>query len=306
MYQEVTTVIDRDLCTGCGLCVDICPMGTLALKDGTATVVSDHSLNCGHCMAVCPTGAVKVGAIDEGMDRFANFQADNRWLAYGTYDTGQLVRLMASRRSCRHFLAKPVAASMLDDLVKIGCTAPSATNCQMWTFTVLPDRDAVLSLGKGVRDFFINLNRLAAKGWLRSVLALLGKKELETYYCYYYEFVQEGLAEFEQTGKDRLFHGAPAVIVLGSTPGASMPKDDVLLASQNILLGAHSMGLGSCLIGMAVEAMKKDDGIQQSIGIPAKEAVYAVIALGYPDEQYARLAGRKKPIIRTWQAPTKT
>jgi nitroreductase/NAD-dependent dihydropyrimidine dehydrogenase PreA subunit len=306
MFQKVTTTIDPDLCTGCGMCVDVCPVGTLALRDGTAAVVGDYSLNCGHCMAICPTAAVKVGAIDESMTQFSSFQADNRWLPYGTHDTAQLVRLMASRRSCRHFLDKPVSPDVLDDLVKIGCTAPSATNCQMWTFTVLPDRNAVLSLGKSLRDFYVNLNRLAAKSWLRNLMALVGKRELQTYFRNYYDFVNEALVEFERSGRDRLFYGAPAAVVVGCTRGASLPKEDTLLASQNILLAAHSMGLGSCLIGMAVEAMKNDRSIQRSMGIPEKETVYAVIALGYPDESYARLAGRKKAVIRVWQDRTTT
>jgi len=83
-------------------------------------------------------------------------------------------------------------------------------------------------------------------------------------------------------------------MIIGSKPGASCPAEDALLATQNILLAAHGMGLGSCLIGFAVTAMKKDTSIQGSIGIPAEEEIHAVIALGYPDEVYQRIAGRKK------------
>ena len=56
------------------------------------------------------------------------------------------------------------------------------------------------------------------------------------------------------------------------------------------------MGLGSCLIGFAVAAIKKDPSIQPAIGIPSEEEIHAVIALGYPDEVYQRVAGRKKVV----------
>ncbi len=301
MFNKVTTTIDEDLCTGCGLCVEICPSRTLSIQNGKAAVTGSRSLNCGHCMAVCPEGAVTVGAIDESMSQFVNFEPDHKWLPHGEFDTAQLARLMASRRSCRNFLDKSVDRSILEDLVKIGCTAPSATNCQLWTFTILPTRKAVWELGKGVKDFYVKLNSTAENSLLRTFLKLIGKPELDQYYREYYETVKEGLAEFDRTGVDHLFHGAPSAIVVGSRRGATLPREDSMLAAQNILLAAHSMGLGSCLIGMAVEAMKNDRKLQRVIEIPPKETVYAVIALGYPDEHYTLQAGRKKPVVRVFE-----
>ncbi len=301
MLEQITTTIDRELCVGCGYCVQVCPARTLSLQDGKAVITGDHSLNCGHCESVCPTGAIKVGSIDEGMSQYTNLRFDQKWLPYGEFDTAQLVRLMASRRSCRNFLNKQVDLSILHDLVRIGCTAPSATNCQLWTFTILPNRAAVLALGNKVRDFYLKLNSMAEKKWLRLGLSLIGKTELQNYHQQYYSQVKQGLSEFEEMGIDRLFHGAPSVILIGSSPGATLPKEDAMLASQNILLAAHSMGLGTCLIGMAVEAMKNDRKIQASINIPHEESVYSIIAIGYSAEQYQRSAGRKKPVLRSFE-----
>ncbi len=302
MNEKVTTTIDPDLCVGCGQCVRVCPSGTLSMRDGKAQVTGDRSLNCGHCQAICPVGAITVSAIDEAMSQFVNFRTDKNWLGYGDFDTSQLVRLMASRRSCRNFQAAPVDRSVLEDLVKIGCTAPSGTNCQLWTFTILPTREAVMALGKGILNFYVKLNAMARNRLLRLFLKSIGKPELDSYYRQYYANVRKGLEDFSRTGVDLLFHGAPAVIVVACKKQATLPKEDALLASQNILLAAHSMGLGSCLIGMAAEPMKRDPKLQIVIGVPNDEKVYAVIALGYPDENYQQQAGRKQAAIRYFES----
>jgi len=299
--EENRVEIDGDLCTGCGACVTVCPTGTISLVEGKAVVSEEESIFCGHCEAVCPQEAVRVTAIDKEMSLYKTFTAENQWLPPGKFSTPVLVQLMASRRSCRCFTGQPVDRAMLEDLIKIGITAPSGTNSQSWTFTVLSKRKAVISFAGQIASYYGRLNTTAEKTLLRIFLKLIGKGELDAYYRGYYRKVKKALKEWHESGKDPLFHGSTAAILVGSKPGASCPAEDALLATQNILLAAHSMGLGSCLIGFAVAAMKKDPSIKQAAGIPPEEEIHAVIALGYPDEAYQRTAGRKKVIPRYFE-----
>lgn len=298
MSQAVTTVIDPELCTGCGRCIPVCPSQTISLVQGKARVTGDRSLNCGHCQAVCPEGAITVHSLDPEQSRFDTFALDPAWLPFGHYDLAGLARLMASRRSCRNYQDKPVPREMLADLIKIGLSAPSGTNSQRWSFTVLPDREKVMALAQGVGEVMRSFNRMAEKAWLRGLMRLVGKPQLDEYYREYYESVQRGLEEWDQEGIDRLFHGAPAAILVGSLPGASCPSEDALLATGQMLLAAHAMGLGTCLVGYVVEVLKNKPALGHGLGLRQDEKIYAVIALGWPREKYERLTGRRAPTLR--------
>jgi nitroreductase len=268
------------------------------MQDGKAIVSGTVSLNCDHCAAACPTEAIRVAAVDPAPGRFHTFDADDRWQAHGRFDLVSLVNLMGSRRSCRNFTDRPVDRSLLEDLVTIGITAPSGSNCQPWTFTILPDRESVNHLGQQVGTFFRKTNRMAEKSWLRTLLKWIGKPELDHYYREHYATVRMGLDAWDRGERDLLFHGARAVMVVAAENDASCPAEDALLATGHMLLAAHAMGLGTCLVGFVIEAMRRDRNITRSIGIPNDETPHAVIAIGWPDETYQRVAGRKSAVVR--------
>jgi nitroreductase/Pyruvate/2-oxoacid:ferredoxin oxidoreductase delta subunit len=295
--------LDKDRCTGCGLCLSVCPSDVLVLEDGKISLAREGCFGCDHCAAVCPAEAIAIDAVSPENLTLATIETGGRWLPFGEFDTALLVRLLYSRRSCRCFTEAPVERSMLEDLARIGTMAPSGTNSQRWSFTIVPDRTAVLGFGGLIGGFYERLNRLAANPAARLFSRLFMQDKLGHYYRRYHAQVQEALRQWSEAGRDRLFHGAAAAILIGTEPGASCPREDALLAAQNIALAAHAMGIGTCLIGFAVEAMRRDRSIQRSLGIPERENIHAVIALGVPAVTYLRPAGRKPVKIR-YASPT--
>ncbi|MGE5790702.1 MAG: nitroreductase family protein [Syntrophaceae bacterium] len=298
MEDLIKPRLDTDRCTGCGLCIDVCPSDVLALENGTITLSREGCFGCDHCAAVCPAGAIAIDAVSTENLALATVETGGRWLPFGEFDTALLVRLLYSRRSCRSFTEEPVEKSVLEDLARIGTMAPSGTNSQRWSFTIVPGRQALLDYGQLIGRFYERLNRLAANPAARLFSRLFMQDKLGHYHRRYHALVADALRLFKEAGRDKLFHGATAAILIGTEPGASCPREDALLAAQNIALAAHAMGIGTCLIGFAVEAMRRDRSIQRSLGIPEAEDIHAVIALGKPAVTYLRPAGRKPARIR--------
>lgn len=50
--------IDKEKCTGCGACVDICPVEAVKLEDEKANVDENTCVECGQCIDECPNDAI--------------------------------------------------------------------------------------------------------------------------------------------------------------------------------------------------------------------------------------------------------
>ena len=296
--QASSINIDKNLCNGCGICTKVCPARAFTIVKEKAELTDNCTFACDHCAAACPQTAITVEFAEKEPFEFASFNAVKPPENQPDISIAALVDTMRSRRSCRLYRERPVDRGILEDLVKIGQTAPSGTNSQKWTFTIIDSRLKILAFGESIAAYYKKLNRLAESGWLRKLLKLCGRPELDHYFREYYDSIKEGLSRWYEQKEDRLFHGANAVILIGAEAGASCPHDDALLATQNILLAAETMDLGSCLIGFAVEALRRDRKIKKTLKIPADETTYAVIALGYPAISFQRPAGRRKVAVR--------
>jgi len=61
LKNVVTLDLDQDKCTGCGLCLLVCPQEVLSMNGGKAAVVQrDRCMECSACATNCPAGAVTV------------------------------------------------------------------------------------------------------------------------------------------------------------------------------------------------------------------------------------------------------
>ena len=62
--KDVTTLrFQEEKCTGCGVCLTVCPHDVLIPNNGKVKVKNrDACMECGACSRNCPTGAIAVKA----------------------------------------------------------------------------------------------------------------------------------------------------------------------------------------------------------------------------------------------------
>ena len=57
----VTLRLDDAKCTGCGMCLSVCPHAVFELENGRARIADrDACMECGACARNCPSGALAV------------------------------------------------------------------------------------------------------------------------------------------------------------------------------------------------------------------------------------------------------
>lgn len=52
--------VNKETCTGCGECVEACPLEAIEIQDDLAVVDAETCGDCGACVDVCPTEAITV------------------------------------------------------------------------------------------------------------------------------------------------------------------------------------------------------------------------------------------------------
>ena len=69
--EAISAVVDEDLCSGCRICISVCPYGAIAFdeKDGVSRVNEALCKGCGTCGAACPSGAMSTSHFTSGQMR---------------------------------------------------------------------------------------------------------------------------------------------------------------------------------------------------------------------------------------------
>lgn len=182
--------------------------------------------------------------------------------------TNETLKIIKRRRSIRSFKDEQIKEEELQAVLEAGLYAPNAGD-QAWHFTAIQNRELLDRLNIAAKE--------AAKQHDFEHLKKLGNNE--NFNCLY---------------------GAPTLVIVSGNEQAPIPLDaDCAAATQNLLLAAESMGLGSCWIFFVLLAFYSPQGpkLRKELKIPEGYRPYDSAVLGYKKDTVIYVPDRKSNLI---------
>ena len=162
--------------------------------------------------------------------------------------TNEVIETIMARRSIRKYKQTPVGRDTLELIMKCGINAPNGQNKQSWEVRIVDDPAVMEELKEAIAKGHPDMPANAVKG------------------C---------------------FRDAPVVLFIARDPSYPFSAYDCGLLSENVMLSAWSLGVGSICLGMPVRMMADNEACKpyiEKLGFSEGYEFCLCIGLGYADE----------------------
>ena len=156
-----------------------------------------------------------------------------------------VIENIMARRSIRKYKAEPVKRETMDIILKSGINAPSGMNKQSWEIRVMDNPETISRL----KNLMVQAN-----------------------------------PEVKPEAVEGCFRNAPTLVFIASDNSYDFSTIDCGLLSQNIMLSAWSLGVGSVCLGSPIRYICKSEEAMSMLGFSNDYKLAICIGLGYADE----------------------
>lgn len=185
----------------------------------------------------------------------------------------ELKEAIFNRRSVRSYTDTTVTKEVIEQLLTAAAQAPSAMNSQPWAYAVIQDANLLKEYSNRAKQHLLD--------------SLDKVPQLNKY-----------KAAFENPDFN-IFYNATSLIIIFAKDEAMHASGDCCLAAQNLMLTAHSLGLGSCWIGFAYAFLNLPE-VKAELAIPEGYVAVAPIIVGYPQVNPPAVP-KKAPEVLFWK-----
>lgn len=156
-----------------------------------------------------------------------------------------VIENIMARRSIRKYKAEPVSRATMDTILMCGINAPNGMNRQSWEVRVV-DKPEVMAEIK--------------------------------------EYMKAANPDVKPEMIEGCFRGAPTMVFVANDSAYDFSAIDCGLLSENIMLSAWSLGVGSVCLGSPVRFLMNSHEAMDRLGFSEGYTPIICIGLGYPDE----------------------
>lgn len=180
----------------------------------------------------------------------------------------ETLQILKTRRSTRQFESRQINDEELKEIIEAGIYAPSATNKQPWHFTVIQSKEVIDRLSNDFKE--------------------LAKKSENDY-----------IKRVGENEKFHVFYNAPTVVLISGDKENHSADVDCAAATENMLIAAQSLGIGSCWIGFIAYLLNSEAGSDylKELGIPEGYKQIHAVALGYTTVNRTTAPTRKENTV---------
>jgi nitroreductase len=179
-----------------------------------------------------------------------------------------------TRRSVRAYLPQPLDRATIRALLAAAVRAPTAMHGEPWAFVILQDPQVLKRVSDRAKVLFAEEEHRLHLDQGGHALDIFSSPDFN------------------------IFYNASTLIVICGKPIGPFVAADCWLAAENLMLAAHSMELGTCVIGSALLALNASD-VKSELGIPDDFSAMASIIAGVPSGETS-LTTRKEPNVLAW------
>jgi len=268
-------IVDRDLCTGCGICSEVCPLGIIVVDEEKGPGVSPEReafcIGCGQCEAFCPEPALVLDTAGREAPVAGGTETPSPEVV-GSY--------MKNRRSIRHYKKERVPRETIRAILDVARYAPSGSNGQPVEWLVVHDPGKVRELAACTVD------------WMR----FEATKETPVMPA---AFLHGLIASWDK-GHDPVCRGAPHLLVAHVPAGPGSGSIDAIIALTYADLASPAFGVGTCWAGFVSMAVPAWKPLQEALSLPGGRVFSYALMCGYPRFRPHRIPPRK-PLRVSWQ-----
>jgi Nitroreductase len=180
-----------------------------------------------------------------------------------------ILECINSKRSIRAYTNEIISEETLTSLIELGTKASTGSGIEPWGFVVIRDKNEIDSLSEMSKKYLLN--------------------NLEKYpYLNQYE-------NWLKSPEYSIFNHANTILLVYGNTESHWYVYDCSLASGNIMLAAHGMGIGTCWIGFAEHTLNTKE-FKEKYGVPEKYELVCPMSMGYMKTKLTP-PKRNKPII---------